>query len=122
MMDLEREQLRKTYQVCLLGFACLSVALGLACLTSILSLLAHFNLDMRIFIFRIVRSAWYEWISVPITWGSLLGVTLLWGRWDHVGWQRRAGLLLVMNLVDGVLWFFDHASALGIADLEIGHE
>ena len=49
-------------------------------------------------------------------------MTLLWGRWDHAGWQRRAGLLLVMNLVDGALWFFDHAAAMGISDLEIGHD
>ena len=42
MMDLEREQLRKTYQVCRLGFALLSVALGLACIIALLPLLASF--------------------------------------------------------------------------------
>ena len=37
-------------------------------------------------------------VDVPITWGSLLGVTLLWGRFDHArGWQRRVGPLLVMS-------------------------
>jgi hypothetical protein len=122
MMDLEREQLRKTYQVSRLGFGLLSVALGLACVDAILPLLAHFHRDLFFLYIRIVRSSWYEWISVPITWGSLLGVTLLWGRWDHASWQRRVGLLLVMNLVDGALWFFEHGTALGIPDLNIGHD
>jgi hypothetical protein len=122
MMDLEREQLRKTYQVCRLGFAFLSVALGLACVTAILPLLANFHPDLAILFIRFVRSSWYAWISVPITWGSLIGATLLWGRWEHVGWQRRVGLLLVMCLVDTVLWFFEHAPAMGIPDLDIGHQ
>src|SRR5262249_32730053 len=104
MMDLEREKLRVTYQVCRLGFGLLTVALGLACFTSILPLLANFHRDLFFLYIRILRSSWYPWISVPITWGGLVGVTLLWGRWDHPSWQRRAGLLLVMNLVDGALW------------------
>ena len=122
MMDLEREQLRKTYQICRMGFAFLSVALGLACVTSVLPLLAFFQRDLGFLIFRILRSSWFGWISVPITWGSLIGVTCLWGRWEHVSWQRRVGFLLVMSLVDGVLWFFDHAAAMGIPDVQIGHD
>jgi hypothetical protein len=122
MIDLEREQLRKTYQISRVGFALLSMALGLACVDSILPLLANFHRDLVFLYIRIVRSAWYGWISVPITWGSLLGVTFLWGRWDHPSWQRRVGLLLGMNLVDAALWFFDHGAALGIPDLDIGHE
>ncbi len=59
---------------------------------------------------------------MPITWGSLLGVIILWGRFDHPGWQRRVGLLLVMSLVDAGLWFLDHGEALGIADGNFGHE
>ncbi len=122
MIDLEREQLRNTYQICRLGFAFLSVALGLACVTAILPLLMYFHRDLFFLILRVERSSWYGWISVPITWGSLLGVTLLWGRWNHVSWQRRVGLLLVMSLVDAALWFFDHATVLGLTDLVIGHE
>ena len=122
-MDLEREHLRKTYQVCRLGFGFLSVALGLACVTSILPLLRHFfHGDVAFLIARIEESSWYYWISAPITGGVLLGVTLLWGRWDHVGWQRRVGLLLVMGLVDGVLWFLDHGAAMGIPETQIGHQ
>ena len=59
---------------------------------------------------------------MPITWGSLLGVTLLWGRFDHPGWQRRVGLLLVMSLVDAGLWFLDHGAALGLAEGDLGHD
>ena len=104
MIDLEREQLRKTYQVCRLGFGLLAVALGLACITAILPLLARFfQGELAVLIIRIEFSSWYEWIDVPITFGSLLGTALLWGRWDHVSWQRRAGLLLAMTLVDGAL-------------------
>ena len=59
---------------------------------------------------------------MPITWGSLLGVTLLWGRFEHAGWQRRVGLLLVMSLVDAGFWFLDHGAALGLAEGDLGHD
>ncbi len=42
MMDLDREQLRKTYEVCRMGFGILSAALVLACFTSVMPLLRHF--------------------------------------------------------------------------------
>ena len=59
---------------------------------------------------------------VPINWGSLLGVIMLWGRFDHAGWQRRVSLLLVMSLVDVGLWFLDNGEALGIAEGNFGHD
>ena len=40
MFDIEREQLRKTYQLCRLGFTILAVALVLACFDSLLDLFA----------------------------------------------------------------------------------
>jgi hypothetical protein len=119
MMDLEREQLRKTYEVCRIGFGILSAALILASLTSLVPLLWHFYPGLCS---RIVAAPWYRWLDVPITWGSLLGVTLLWGLFDHPGWQRRVGLLLVMSLVDVGLWFLDHGVALGVAEGDFGHE
>jgi hypothetical protein len=119
MLDLENEQLRKTYQVCRLGFAILSAALVLACFTSILPLFVHFHPELSL---RILRSSWYQWIDVPIAWGCLLGTTLLWGRWEHKGWQRRVGLLLVMCLVDVVLSLLQHGPALGMGTAEIGHD
>src|SRR5437764_7022908 len=119
MMDLEREQFRKTYEVSRLGFAILSTALVLACFTSLLDLLSCFHRDL---VLRIIRTAWYPWIDVPIVWGSLLGATLLWGRWEHVSWQRRSGLLLVMSLADVVLWVLAHGAVLGRGEIAIGHD
>jgi hypothetical protein len=116
MMDLDREQFRKTYEVSRLGFAILSTALVLACFSSLLDLLSSFDRELYL---RIVRSGWYPWIDLPIVWGCLLGTTLLWGRWEHESWQRRSGLLLVMCLVDVVIWVLDHAGVLGRGEMEI---
>jgi hypothetical protein len=118
MIDLEREQLRKTYEVSRMGFGILSTALVLACLSSLLPILWNFYPELCA---RIVLTPWFRWLDVPITWGSLLGVTLLWGRFDHPGWQRRVGLLLVMSLVDAGLWFLDHGAALGLVEGDVGH-
>jgi hypothetical protein len=118
MMDLEREQLRKTYEVCRMGFGILACALALACVDSLLPLLMHFSPWLCN---QIVSIPGYRWIDVPITWGSLLGVIMLWGRFDHRGWQRRVGLLLVMSLVDAVLWSLHYGEALGIAEANFGH-
>jgi hypothetical protein len=119
MMDLEREQLRKTYEVGRMGFGILSAALVLACVTTLVPLLRNFYPELGA---RIIATAGYRWLDVPITWGSLLGVTLLWGRFDHAGWQRRVGLLLVMSLADAGLWFLDHGAALGVAQGDFGHD
>ena len=119
MLDLEQEQLRKTYQVCRLGFTILSAALVLACFTSVLPLFVHFHPELTL---RILRSSWYQWIDVPIAWGCLLGTTLLWGRWEHRGWQQRVGLLLVMCLVDVGLSLLEHGQELGMGTSPIGHE
>jgi hypothetical protein len=118
MMDHDREQFRKTYQLARLGFGILAGALVLACFTALLDLFATFHREL---VRSIARSAWYQWIDLPIVWGSLIGVTLLCGRWESVSWQRRSGLLLVMSLADVVLWVLDHGSALGRGEIEIGH-
>jgi hypothetical protein len=119
MMDLEREQFRQTYLLARLGFAILAGALLLACFDSLLMLFWPFHPHL---VGRIVRSAWYPWIDLPIVWGSLLGATLLWGRWEEVSWQRRSGLLLVMSLVDVVLWVLDHGAVFGRGEVAIGHD
>ena len=115
----ERDRLRKTYRLCQSGFGILSLALSLASLTFILSLAYEFT---RFWVIReIFASSWYPWIDTPIVWGSLLGTTILWGRWESPSWQRRAGLLLVMCLVDVVLWAMDQGHVLAIMDREFGH-
>jgi hypothetical protein len=120
-MDLERETQRQTYQLCQLGFAILSAALVLACLSSLVQLAIPF-VGARSILLTILNSQWYRWIDAPIVWGSLIGTYLLWGRWNHVGWQRRAGFLVVMSVVDLILWFLDHGEALGLRLGEVGHE
>jgi hypothetical protein len=118
-MDFDREQLRRTYEVSRVGFGVLSLALALACVTSLVPLLGHLYPE---FCLGLMRAKWYRSLDVPITWGSLLGVTMLWGRFEHPGWQRRVGLLLVMSLADAGLWLLDHGDALGLAEGNIGHE
>jgi hypothetical protein len=118
-MELEREQLRKTYEVCRMGFGILSAALVLACLSWLVPLLGNFYPELCL---RIIKTQWFRWLDVPVTWGSLLGVTLLWGRFDHAGWQRRMGLLLAMSVVDAGLWFLEHGAALGMAEVDFGHD
>jgi hypothetical protein len=119
MLDLEHEQLRKTYQVSRLAFTLLSASLLVACFTSVLPLFAHFHPELSL---RILRSTWFQWLDMPIAWGCLIGTTLLWGRWEHAGWQRRVGLLLVMCLVDVGLSLLNHGPALGVGTAQIGHE
>ncbi|MGP0070004.1 MAG: hypothetical protein ACLQGP_41180 [Isosphaeraceae bacterium] len=119
MLDLEHEQLRKTYQVCRLAFAILSASLVLACFTSVLPLFVHFHPELSL---KIIRSSWYQWLDMPIAWGCLIGTTLLWGRWDHRGWQRRVGLLLVMCLIDVGLSLLEHGPDLGMGTGPIGHD
>ncbi len=119
MFDLEREQHRKTYQVCRLGFAILSASLGIACLTSLLPIFADFHRELSL---RILGSDWFRWLDAPIAVGCLLGTSLLWGRWEHSGWQRRVGFLLVMCLVDIGLCIFKHGSDFGLGAGQVGHD
>jgi hypothetical protein len=118
-MDFDREQLRRTYEVSRVGFGILAVALALACVTSLVPLLGHLYPE---FCLGLMGAKWFQSLDVPITWGSLLGVTLLFGRFEHRGWQRRVGLLLVMSLVDAGLWLLDHGDALGLAAGKLDHE
>jgi hypothetical protein len=118
MFDPERDQLRKTYQLCRLGFGLNAIALVLLSFTSLLDLFSNFEPGLLLW----VRDAsWYHWLNVPIVWCSLIGSILLWGRWDIPSWQRRSGLLLVMCLADLGLWFVDSGETLGLHFGDIGH-
>ena len=120
-MDQDRETQRRTYQLCRLGFTILSAALGLACLTSLLGLALPF-LGFRDLARAIFSSKLFLWIDAPIVWGCLIGAYLLWGRWTQASWQRRAGLLVLMGLVDIVLWLFKNGEMIGLRLDEVGHE
>ncbi len=115
MFDQEREQLRKNYQLCRLGFGITAAGLVLACFDSLLGLIGSLQPH---FLLSVTRSFWYQWLGTPIAWCTLIGVSLLRGSWDQTSWHRRSGLLLVMCLVDLGLWFFQRAESLG---LQFGH-
>jgi hypothetical protein len=117
MFDLERDQFRKTYQLCRLGFGFIAVAMVLFSLASVVDLFSVFHQHLVEWVHGM---AWYAWLQTPIVWGMLIGAALLWGRWDHVSWQRRAGLLLILSLVVVGLWFADRSEAMGLAG-EVGH-
>jgi hypothetical protein len=118
MFDLDREQVRKTYQLCRLGFGITAVALVLACVTSLLTLLGSFEPNL---IDWMREKSLHQWVDTPIVWCSLIGATLLWGRWDQASWQRRSGLLLAICAVVIVLWFLASGEMLGLRVGEFGH-
>jgi hypothetical protein len=118
-MDQEREQERLTYRLCRLGFAVLSIALVVACATTLLDLPRQFA--GRAVIPWVQGSDWWKWLDAPVVWGCLVGWYLLWGRWTHPGWQRRAGLLVVMGMIDIVLWLIKHGEPLGLRTGDFGH-
>ena len=105
MFEYERDQIRKTYQLCRIGFFLLTISLVPACILSLLAMVGL--LGDRQLLNQIVVSPWNRWVSNVSVWGSLVGTMMLWGRWDHKSWQRRTGLLLVMCMVDLVVWFMD---------------
>jgi len=105
MFEYERDQIRKTYQLCRIGFFLLTIALLPACILSLLFMVGF--LGDRQLLNQITGSPWSQWVSNVSVWGSLVGAMMLWGRWDHKSWQRRTGLLLVMCIVDLVVWFMD---------------
>ena len=118
-MDEQREAQRKTYQLCRLGFAFLSFSLLLASATWVLALVNQFG-GHRV-VATIVGQPWWPWIDTPIAWGCLVGTYLLWGRWTDRGWQRRAGLLVLFNVIDVVLWTLEHSHVLGLRLEDVGH-
>jgi heme exporter protein D len=118
MFDLESDQVRKTYQLCRLGFAINAIALILACFTSLLDLFHTFEPGLLFWNQEAILS---QWLNAPMVWCCLIGTTLLWGRWDNPSWQRRSGLLLAMFLVDVSLWFISSGETLGLHFGDFGH-
>ena len=112
MFDTEREQLRKTYQLCRFGFGSYGAALLVASMCAVIDLLCVFRLEQ---VRWIVSQPWYQWLDTPIVWFRLIGAILLWGRWDQKSWQRRTGLLLALCMADLVLWFVAEGRGAGTA-------
>jgi hypothetical protein len=123
-MESDHDLQRRRYRLCMIGFGLTAAAILLLAIDSTL------NLGMRFSLMRGRPAPWqwalstpaYSWlVGAPITWMALLGTYLLWGRWDNSSWQRRAGLLVVMNLVDSVLWAIDRGPELGLMAADAEH-
>ncbi len=116
-MDLEREPLQLRYRLCGLGFSIAGIALGLLCISSALNLIVFLTGDM--WLWGLQEKTWWSWVvGAPITCGALIGSYLLWGRWTDSSWQRRAGLLVLLNLFDFCMWTFYQGEMIG---LRMGH-
>src|SRR5262245_23023671 len=113
MIDLERDQLRTTYQLCRIGFLFLTIALIPCSIYSVLWMVGVLG-DHRLIGW--LRSPWGQWVSTVSVWGCLIGTTLLWGRWENRSWQRRTGLLLSMCVVDLVIWFLERGEGQGLGE------
>jgi hypothetical protein len=107
-MDLleENDNLAGRYRLCQLGFALSGLALGLLSLATAtrLAILLMGNLQL---LWLFDNPVWDWGVNAPITLGSFLGSYLLWGRWREAAWQRRAGLLVLMNGIDVLFWAKD---------------
>jgi hypothetical protein len=123
-MEFDHDLQRRRYRLCMIGFGLTAAAILLLAVDSTL------NLGMRVSWMRGRPAPWgwalntpaYSWlVGAPITWMALLGTYLLWGRWDNPSWQRRAGLLVVMNLVDSVLWAIDRGPEMGLMTVDAEH-
>jgi hypothetical protein len=119
MFDSDREQARKTYQLCRFGFSSYGAALLVAAIMAVIDMLWIFRLEQVRWIHNL---PWLQYLDTPIVWCRLVGALLLWGRWDHKSWQRRSGLLLVLCLADAAMWFIARGEALGLHGGDIGHE
>jgi hypothetical protein len=111
---------RLRYRLCRVGFAICAMALILQAADLSCLLAAIFGDIHRLAV--LIREPLWRWIvGTPITWGAVIGSYLLWGRWTDPRWQRRAGLLVLMNLVDGALWIVQHGDALGLRQGDLRH-
>jgi hypothetical protein len=119
MFDTDREQARKTYQLCRFGFSSYGIALVVASIVALIDMLSIFRLEQ---VKWIQHLPWFSWLDTPIVWSRLIGAIILWGRWDHRSWQRRTSLLLTLCLADVVLWFVARGEALGLHQGDIGHD
>jgi hypothetical protein len=120
-MDLDREEQRSRYRLCRIAFSCIAIGLALLCLSE--SMVVAWLLTGEQAIRQTFRSPAFDWlVSSPVTWFTVLGAYLLWGRWTDPAWQRRAGLLLGMNLLDLGYWALKHASALGYLPGQLGDD
>jgi hypothetical protein len=111
---------RRRYALCRAGFLFGAVGLALLGLSSMLTVLIIFYRDPDLI--RIAKSQWWHWgVGAPITWTTIVSAYLLWGRWADASWQRRAGVLLLLNTFDLIFWILQNNKALGLRLGDVGN-
>lgn len=119
--DTNEFEWRGRYRLCRVGFGL--CALGMALLSVNELMLVGYSVTFNREIQRIIISPTWHWAAgSTITWSTLLGPYLLWGRWSEPHWRRRAGLLVFLNLADVGLWFLRHGQDFGFWPHDVGHE
>ena len=111
---------RSRYRLCRAGFGL--CAMGLLLLT--LDCACHLGLMFwgRPELIQVVdHPAWRWGVGSTITWGTMLGPLLLWGRWAEPRWRRQASFLVILNAIDVVVWFLRHGRELGLWEQDPGH-
>src|SRR5262245_27385964 len=110
----ELDDPRPRYRLVGGGFGLIGLALGLLSMDAALDFawLLSWHPGLR----ALMGNPTWSWlVGTPITFASLIGSYLLWGRWTEPRWQRRAGLLLLMNTGDVGLWMTQHARDFGLS-------
>lgn len=106
------ESQRPRYLLASLGFGFLGVSLVLLVIGTLTPILG-FLTENQALQGAVDRRWWTFAVHLPMSYGALVGSYLLWGRWPDPSWQRRAGLLLLMNLIDAVSATLLESEALG---------
>lgn len=106
---------RPRYRLCRIAFALASVALGLQAAQLALQLYVEFTSDRRL-AQVLMHPQWNLWVGTALSWGAAIASYLLIGRFADARWNRRAGLLALMNSVDLLIWASRHASLLSLGD------
>lgn len=112
-MEWEQPDPSRPYRVCRRGFALLGLGLGLLWLSDVASLAFSFGLFPAYGHLRGTR-LWTWGVDFPITATTLLGSLTLLGCWPLASWNRRVGLLVLMNTVDFVTWLLTRSEEIGV--------
>lgn len=112
-MESALEDPRPRYRLCRAGFALIALSLALLCAAKVSLLALMFGAHREVMALH-GHPAWFWLVDVPVTWGALLGSYLLWGRWPGTNWHRRAGMLVLMNFADALMWTVDRLDRFGL--------
>ncbi len=119
-MDWERDEHRPRYRLCRAAFLLCALGTGLMVLDSAAGV--AFFLTWQPEIMDFIASPLWQWAAgSTIVWSSLLGASLLWGRWSEPDWKRRSGYLVLLSLAGIVFWVVRHGETFGLGPAELGH-